>query len=60
MEELILQQECQVCGGIIPIEQNIELNELLECHDCGTEYEVTSLSPLDLSELEGVEEDWGQ
>lgn len=39
---------------------DVEVNEILDCFDCGTEYEIISVLPLQLVELEAVAEDWGQ
>ncbi len=55
-----LAHECAVCGYEIDISEDVELNEILDCFDCGTEYEIVSTSPIQLAELEAVAEDWGQ
>jgi len=52
--------ECTVCGFNIEIMTDVEVNEILDCFDCGTEYEIISVLPLQLVELEAVAEDWGQ
>lgn len=54
------QLTCIVCDGLIDMDDHVELNELVECMDCGAELEVTSLSPLTLVELDLEGEDWGQ
>lgn len=52
--------ECPVCGGDIPQEESTVVHELIDCDDCGSELEVTSLSPFALMESPQAEEDWGQ
>ena len=37
--------ECPVCGGEITLAPDVVTGELLECDDCGSELEVTSLEP---------------
>lgn len=60
LENLSLTYECEICSCIINLDENIEIGELLECSDCGTEYEITNLEPITLSEAPMVCEDWGQ
>ncbi len=52
--------ECPVCGGEITLAGDTVTGELLECDDCGSELEVTSLDPVELDEAPEAEEDWGQ
>ncbi|MEA1993606.1 MAG: lysine biosynthesis protein LysW [Euryarchaeota archaeon] len=52
--------ECIVCGLELEIEEDIELNEIILCPDCGTELEVVSLDPITVEEAPKVEEDWGE
>ncbi len=52
--------ECPVCGGDINLADDVVTGELLECDDCGSELEVTSLEPVELVEAPEAEEDWGQ
>lgn len=52
---------CQTCGFEMNIKtQNIETGELISCHDCGQEYEVTKITPVTLKEAPTIEEDYGQ
>ena len=37
--------ECPVCGGEVELAQDAVVGELMECADCGSELEVTSLDP---------------
>jgi len=52
--------ECLTCGFDLEISLDVELGELLECNDCGTEFEIIGLNPLSVEELELGEEDWGE
>lgn len=55
-----MKSECPVCGASIDLAEGTVVGELLECPDCGTELEVTSLEPPTLQEAPHEEEDWGQ
>ena len=37
--------ECPVCAADVSLADDAEVNELMECPDCGTELEVTGLEP---------------
>jgi len=52
--------KCPVCEADVKAESGVMLGELLNCSDCGTELEVTSLSPLTVEEAPEVQEDWGE
>jgi alpha-aminoadipate carrier protein LysW len=52
--------ECPVCAGSLDAPADPMLGELLDCDDCGSEMEVTSLSPLQLAEAPIAAEDWGE
>jgi alpha-aminoadipate carrier protein LysW len=54
------QLSCEVCGAALAPAPDVTLNELIECADCGTEFEVTGLSPLTVVEAPLEEEDWGE
>ena len=47
-------------GAEITLASNTVVGELLECPDCGSELEVTSLDPSSLAEAPETEEDWGE
>ncbi len=51
---------CLVCGGGLSAEADVMMNELIACDDCGTDYEVTGLAPLAVTEAPVEEEDWGE
>lgn len=52
--------ECPVCAGAIDAPADPMLGELLDCDDCGSELEVTSLEPFHLAEAPMAAEDWGE
>jgi alpha-aminoadipate carrier protein LysW len=54
------QQECTVCGTDLRLDADPLLNELIECADCGTEFEITEVAPLSLALAPQEEEDWGE
>ncbi len=54
------QVTCPVCDAMIELDDNVELNELIVCPDCGSELEVINLDPPELEEAPQEEEDWGQ
>jgi len=51
---------CPVCDASIELDDNVELNELISCPDCGSELEVVSLDPPQVEEAPQEEEDWGE
>lgn len=52
--------ECLICGASLTFNNALEEGELLECYDCGTELEVSSVNPLVLIEAPSEGEDWGE
>ena len=52
--------ECPVCGAEQTIEADAVVGELMECAECGSELEVTSVDPPTLTEAPETEEDWGE
>ena len=51
---------CPVCDAEIDLPEGTVAGELIECLECGTELEVSSLDPFELSEAPQEEEDWGE
>jgi alpha-aminoadipate carrier protein LysW len=51
---------CTVCEAELLLEDGIEEGEIIVCPDCGTEFEVVSLDPVEIEEAPEVEEDWGE
>lgn len=52
--------KCIVCDADLTFTTSLDIGELLECYDCGTELEVQTVSPLVLIEAPSESEDWGQ
>ncbi len=52
--------ECPICDAAVALSNDTIQGELIECSDCGTELEVTSLEPFAVQEAPQVEEDWGE
>ncbi len=51
---------CPVCDGQVSLPEDVVQGELIECSECGTELEITSVEPLQLQEAPQEEEDWGE
>lgn len=51
--------ECNDCGADIAVNNPI-VGEIIDCKDCGIEYEVRGLAPLSLEPAPEVAEDWGE
>ncbi len=54
--------KCIICDGKIDysLGYQLELNEIVECPDCGLEQEVVGLNPVVLVKALEADEDWGQ
>ena len=55
-----LMIECPVCAGDVDIAPDTVVNELLDCGECASELEVTSLDPPKFALAPEVAEDWGE
>lgn len=55
-----MNQECIECGGEIPLRDDIEIGEIVDCQTCGTELEVLDTDPVELDRAPELEEDWGE
>ncbi len=51
---------CPVCGGALSLHDDLEVGEILDCGDCGTELEVVATDPVTLEEAPELAEDWGE
>ncbi|MFQ5652656.1 MAG: lysine biosynthesis protein LysW [bacterium] len=51
---------CPICDGEVSLGGDTLEGELIECPECGTELEVTSVDPIAVAEAPQEEEDWGQ
>lgn len=52
--------ECSICAGKITLTDDVLQGELIECPECGSELEVTSIEPFQVQEAPQEEEDWGE
>ncbi|MEE9117805.1 MAG: lysine biosynthesis protein LysW [Calditrichia bacterium] len=52
--------ECPICDAIINLAEDTVQDELLPCHECGSELIVSSTEPFVLDEAPQAEEDWGE
>jgi alpha-aminoadipate carrier protein LysW len=51
---------CPTCDGEVVLTANVVVSELVKCRECGTDLEVTGVSPASVAEAPMEEEDWGQ
>lgn len=54
------QISCPECAAENAMTDDVEMNEIIVCQDCGIDLEIVSLNPptVDLAPME--EEDWGE
>jgi alpha-aminoadipate carrier protein LysW len=52
--------QCPECSAEVNVDDELQVNEILQCAECGSELEVMMLSPVGLALAPAVEEDWGQ
>jgi len=52
--------DCLICGSDLEPGADVVAHELIECDECGSEFEVTATSPLNIIEAPLEEEDWGE
>jgi alpha-aminoadipate/glutamate carrier protein LysW len=60
MSDTASTTRCPACDGEIVLGSGVIVSELLKCGECGTDLEVTSVSPAGVAEAPAEEEDWGQ
>jgi alpha-aminoadipate carrier protein LysW len=51
---------CPECSAQIGVDDEPQLNEIVQCPECGSELEVVKTSPVGLATAPDVEEDWGE
>lgn len=51
---------CPECAADVAFNDQPRLSEVVECGDCHSELEVTTIEPLSLVLAPDVEEDWGE
>ncbi len=57
-----MESECSMCGGIIAIQNDAIQGEIVDCPDCGLEFEIQSLAnnSVLIRAAEEIREDWGE
>lgn len=55
-----MNPSCPECDAEVEMPADAMAGEIVECGDCGTELEVTSIDPMTLALAPEVEEDWGE
>ncbi len=52
--------KCPECSADVSVDDTPQVNEILQCAECGSELEVVSTAPVGLAVAPDVEEDWGE
>ena len=52
--------QCLECDAEIALSDDVEKGEIVECPDCGSEFEVRAVDPVRLEPAPKEEEDWGE
>lgn len=52
--------ECLECGATLTVADGVEVGEIVVCPECGVEFEVVGVDPIELDYAPEVEEDWGE
>ena len=55
-----VKEKCPGCDGKILIPEDVIINQVVTCPDCGESYEVAKINPIKLREAETEGEDWGE
>lgn len=57
-----MKTKCEECGGGIQVPDDAMAGEIVNCPDCGLDYEVLSIDggEVKLKPAEAVGEDWGE
>ena len=46
-----MTQKCAVCGAEMSLADVKELGDIVECEECGAQFEVINLEPIELEEI---------
>lgn len=60
MQKVISDAECPECAAEVRIDADARISEIIECGDCRSELEISSIRPPVLTAAPEVEEDWGE
>jgi len=57
-----LKATCLECDATIEVPDDVIVGEIVECADCGAEYEVAAVGEgvVTLKKAEAMKEDWGE
>lgn len=59
-----MQGQCPVCDATLPVSDNVEVSEVINCKDCKNALEVMAVDKdkdvIAVKEAPKVEEDWGE
>jgi alpha-aminoadipate carrier protein LysW len=59
-EERDVMPQCPECSADVKVDDGSQVNEIVQCAECGSELEVVSTAPVGLKAAPDVEEDWGE
>jgi len=59
---MTITAKCEECGADIAIPDDAIVGEIVQCKECSSEFEVSSLAKgkAELKPAEVAEEDWGE
>ncbi|GLX97677.1 MULTISPECIES: lysine biosynthesis protein LysW [Herbidospora] len=60
MQKVMNAPECPECAAPVSIDADARVSEIVECLDCRSELEISSVTPPSLTLAPEVEEDWGE
>ena len=52
--------DCPECGVLIEQKQDMEMGEIIQCNDCGTELEIKNVNAFSVGKAPKEQEDWGE
>lgn len=58
-EKELLSGKCEICNEKIVIDYYMDQDDIVTCEECGSDFLIKSLSPLQLSLIEEEEEEDG-
>ncbi|MDA4122974.1 MAG: alpha-aminoadipate/glutamate carrier protein LysW/ArgW [Thaumarchaeota archaeon] len=59
---MTITAKCEECGADIAIPDDAIVGEIVQCKECSSEFEVSSIAKgkVELKPAEVAEEDWGE
>lgn len=49
--------DCPECEADIAIDDDADLHDIVSCEECGTDFEIVAMNPLELDHYEDVDLD---